>query len=185
MESVPLSAASPSGSDDASPELRALFAQHHPKLMGYARNLMRRQPAGHTLQPTALVNEVFLRLSSYIGPFDDYGHFLRLAARTMRHVLIDHHRGKRATNRPGTCVDIELVSIAMPYEERAIDLAALDELLNDLAKEDSEAAQIVELRFFGGATLNEVADTLGLAARTVDRRWKAIKLLLHSRLSDA
>lgn len=173
---------SPNGSSPGDPDVGALFARLYTELHRGARRLMSRQRADHTLQATALVNEVYVRLSGTDSEFEDYGHFLCSAARAMRHILIDHHRSKQASHRPGQRVNVELGLIAAPFEERAIDLLALNDLLDRLAEEDPEAAQLVELRFFGGATLEEISETLDIPRRTLDRRWQAIRLLLHSRL---
>jgi RNA polymerase sigma factor (TIGR02999 family) len=124
----------------------------------------------HTLEPTALVHEAYLRL---VGDqrFEHRGHFFAAAAEAMRRILVDHARRKGARKRGGAGErqDLDLATFAAP--ERPDDLLALDEALQKLAEEDPLCADLVKLRFFAGQTLEEAADTLGIARRTADRYW--------------
>ncbi len=163
--------------------LAQLFSALYDELHRKAQRAMGGQRPDHTLQTTALVNEVYLRLSrSPAGVYHDRGHFLMVASGVMRHILIDHHRRTASGSRPQGRVDLDLTELIGPFQERAVDLEALDELLMELAAEDPEAARIVELRFFGGVSLAEIGELLDIGTRTVGRRWEAIRLWLHSRL---
>jgi RNA polymerase sigma-70 factor (ECF subfamily) len=151
-------------------ELHRLAARH-----------MRGEPRRHTLQPTALVNEAYLRLMH--GPLRIYDrqHFLALAARAMRHVLVDHARQKRAGKRGGRLqrVALNLAGGVPPFD---VDVIALDEALTELATLDPRASRVVELRFFGGHTDQEVCDILGEKLPTIRRDWVFARCWLKARL---
>jgi RNA polymerase sigma factor (TIGR02999 family) len=158
----------------------SLFEQVYTDLYRRADDMMRRQPDGHTLQATALVNEVFLRLCGpAAGPWNDRKHFLLAAARAMRSILVDHARrkatNKRGAGRPASGLDEVLVS----YEDRSLDLLALQEALVRLERVDPAMAQAVELRFFGGATAIEAAHILEVPQRTFNRRWQMTRAWLY------
>jgi RNA polymerase sigma-70 factor, ECF subfamily len=138
-----------------------------------------REAPGHTLQPTALVNEVYLRLID-AGRVDwqSRDQFFRIAARLMRRVLVDHARGRQAAKRWGearrTAVDVDRIT----PDGRAVDLAALDDALSEMARINPEGCEIVEMRYFAGLTLEEIAELLGVSRTTVKRRWHTAKLWL-------
>ncbi len=159
---------------DAYPELRAL-----------ARRMMGRERGDHTLQPTALVHEAFLRLERQHNLHGaDRATFLAAAARAMRHILIDHARAKRAQKRDGgrrTALDDALAW----YQQQPLDLIALDDALKGLETVDSQWAKIVEMRFFIGLSEETIAETMGLSTRTVERGWRAARVWLYSQLKDA
>lgn len=157
-----------------------LFRAVHAHLKAQARSLMRGQPAGHSLQASALVNEAYLKLARRRdGGWQDRQHFFCTAARAMRSILVDHARGKaRAKRQAPDALDV----LADRYEERAIDLLALDESLGRLQAQDPEAAQVVELKFFVGLTTEETAELLGVAPRTVERLWEFARAWLRTRL---
>jgi len=141
-----------------------------------AGNAMRRQPAGHTLQPTALVNEAYLRLSD--GPaegWDGQVHFLKVAARAMRSVLVDHARRKGAEKRrvDGERVDIERVLTQV--ESHSVEMLALHEALEGLAEVDEPLARIFERRFFAGLTIEQTAKVLEVSTPTVERGWRSAR----------
>ncbi len=157
-------------------ELRRLAACH---LSGERPN--------HTLQPTALVHEAFLKLAGprgagRIAP----DRFIAFASRVMRQVLVNHAARRRAAKRGGgrSRQREPLDVLADAFSERCHDLVALDEALTALAERDPLAAQIVELRFFGGLTTARVAETLGMSVRTVEREWRLARALLRSRLES-
>jgi RNA polymerase sigma factor (TIGR02999 family) len=131
------------------------------------------EPSGHTLQPTALVHEAYLRL---VGPdpgrpWDGRGHFFAAAAEAMRRILIDHARGKAARKRGGAGrrVDVDPASFAAP--DRPDDLLALNEALGQLERVEPEAAALVKLRYFAGLTIPQAAAALGVSPRTADAWW--------------
>lgn len=154
-----------SGSADKS----ALFDRFYGELRVIAQRYMRGERVNHTLQPTALVNEAFLRLAaSGPAPVDDRVHFLRLAARTMRRVLVDHARMKHAERRGGALVRVTLTNGLEPADENAtFDMLELDTALEKLAALHDRQATVIDLRYFAGLTVEEVAETLGTSPRTV------------------
>lgn len=129
------------------------------------------EPAGQTLQPTALVHEVYLRLAANGAQWDNRGHFFAAAAEAMRRILIENARRKSGPQRGGdrTRCEVALERVAAPVP--SADLLALDEALTRLAAIQPRAADVVKLRYFGGLTLDEVAATLGISARTADADW--------------
>jgi len=154
----------------------ALYRLLYGELRATAQKAMRSERGDHTLQPTALVHEAFLKLvdPSGVAPeihWESRSHFLGVAARAMRQVLVDHARmrksGKRESPGERLPLDAELVSL----EASAIDLLALDEALAQLAAHDEELARLVELRFFGGLTVEETGKVLGLSVRQVEGAW--------------
>lgn len=149
-----------------------------------AEALMERQPAGHTLQPTALVHEAWLKLfgGKLPGELRDRGHFLSVAARAMRQVLIDHVRARRAERRGGGAQKLGLDQLAAAIEEEAVDVLGLHEALEELERLDPELAQVVELRFFAGLTIEATAKALGVSTPTIERRWRVARMLLRERL---
>lgn len=144
-----------------------------------------REPAGHTLQPTALVNEVYLRLVNQSEvSWQNRAHFLGIAAGIMRRILVSHARRRRATKRGGDqeCVTLDEGLVAAP--ERNVNLLALDEALNRLEALDAEKSRIVELRFFSGLSVEETAQAMGISPRTVDRQWRTAKAWLHREIAS-
>jgi RNA polymerase sigma-70 factor (ECF subfamily) len=147
-----------------------------------ARAYMRRERKDHTLQATALVNEVFLRFAQPTTlRWQDRAHFIGIAARLMRRVLIDHARSRGSRKRGGgNQVPLDEAQLVTP--ELAIDVIAVDSALEAFAKIDPRKSQIVELRFFGGLTVEETADVLGISVETVKRDWRVAKLWLSREL---
>jgi RNA polymerase sigma factor (TIGR02999 family) len=150
------------------------------ELRRLAHQYMRRERAGHTLQTTALVNEAYLRL---IGqrqvPWQNRAHFFGIAARLMRRILIDYARNRRSAKRGGEAVKVSLDEAAMVSQERAAELIALDDALQNLAAIDPRRCQVVELRFFGGLSVEETAEVLKVSRQTVMRDWTLAKAWLH------
>src|SRR5262245_25922682 len=161
-----------------------LFVLLNDELREMAGKLMKNQPPGHTLQATALVNEVFIKLfSSTVASWSDSHHVLATAATAMRHVLTDHARKKRALRRSPQGERVPLDFVLPAYEAKAIDLLALDEALRELETFDPEIARVVELRFFAGLELAEISGHVGIPLRTLYRRFDAAKAWLLSRFA--
>jgi RNA polymerase sigma-70 factor (ECF subfamily) len=150
-----------------------LFSVIYPELRRLARALMRRERAGHTLQPTELVHDAFVRLVDR-GAADalDRAQFLAVAARAMRQILVDHARRRGAQKRGGAGWErVTLHEGVGQQETGAIELVAFDEALEALARHDGRAAQVVEMKVFGGSTSVEIAEAMGVSKRTVDGDW--------------
>lgn len=142
--------------------------------------------AEHSLQATALVNEAYLRLIDAKGvSWHDRAHFLAVAARMMRRILVDHARSRQYQKRGGQAVRVTLDEGLIVAHEPDLDFVALDEALTALALVDSRKSQVVEMRFFGGLTLEETAEALNVSRDTVKRDWKMAKLWLLRELRGA
>ncbi|MDQ3257926.1 MAG: ECF-type sigma factor [Acidobacteriota bacterium] len=154
------------------------------ELRRLARRQMRRERPGDTLQTTALVNEAYLRLLDYerIRP-RDRAHFLAIAAQAMRRILIERARRRRAGKRGSNPQQVSLEDVSDVAGERAADLVALDDALHALAAIDPRKSQLVELRYFGGLTIEETAEVLGVSTPTVERDWRTAKIWLHREIS--
>jgi len=165
--------------------LDQLLATAYTELHGIAERHMSRERADHTLQPTALVHEAFLRLVGGVTlPFEDRLHFFRAASQVMRRVLVDHARARNAAKR-GSDLRVTLDDASGAVTNRSIDLLVLDDALTRLAAVEPRWAQVVELRFFAGLEVTEVADALGVSAPTVKRDWRFAKAWLASELREA
>lgn len=138
-----------------------------------------------TLQATALVNEAFLKLNQQDTPFENRKHFYSLAAIVMRRVLVDYFREKNAGKRGDGEVAFTIQEFDLVGEDRNLDVLALDRALDELQQLDPRQAQIVQLRFFTGLSVEETAETLDLSPRTVKREWRMAKAWLHGKLSGA
>jgi len=163
----------------------ALMAKVQPELRRLAASYLRRERQGHTLQPTAVVNEAYLRLvQQHPARWENRAHFFGIAASMMRRVLVDHARKKRAAKRDG--VTDSPVTISGVAERKAgvdpVDLIDLHDALNELAALDPRQADIVEKRYFGGLTVEEIAEVLEISAATVKREWTTAKIFLARRL---
>jgi RNA polymerase sigma factor (TIGR02999 family) len=150
------------------------------ELRQLARRYLRRERPGHVLQTTALVNEAFIRLIKWRDvSWQNRAHFVAMAARLMRHILVDVSR-RRARGPDGRTLRIGEIAEAEGVScDRSSDLIAVDDALRELAKRDSRKAQIVELRFFGGLNLQEIAEVIGVAPITVSREWAKARAWLH------
>jgi RNA polymerase sigma factor (TIGR02999 family) len=151
-----------------------------------AHRYLRRERPGHVLQTTALVNEAFIRLISWRDvSWQNRAHFVAMAARLMRHGLVDmsRRRARGPDGRPIRIIDIAAAEEAP--QDRSRDLVAIDDALQELSKRDARKAQIVELRFFGGLSLPEIAEVIGVAPITVSREWARARAWLHRELSRA
>jgi len=154
------------------------------ELKGLAAAYMRREGIGHTLQPTAIVHEAFLRLVDQTRVrWQGRAHFIAVAAQAMRRILVDHARAKKAQKRGGERLRVTLESDLAISAEREEDVLAIHEALEKLQKLDARQARIVELRFFGGLTVPEVAEVLGVSVRTVENDWTMVRAWLRRELS--
>ena len=151
-----------------------------------ARYYMRRERAGHTLQTSALINEAYIRLVDHKGMrWQNRAHFYAVAAQAMRRVLVDHARSRHYEKRGGGAHMVELDEAAAVAQEQAAEMVALDEALTDLAAVDPRQSKVVELRYFGGMSVEETAEVLEVSAVTVMRDWRAAKAwLLRAITSD-
>ncbi len=150
-----------------------------------AAQQLKAERSNHTLQPTALVNELYLRLiGQNHAAWKSRRHFYALAAQMMRRILIDHARAHCRVKRGGKTELLPLEAAEGVATDRPDDLLALDTALNSLAKIDPRKARIVELRYFGGMTLEEIAKVIGVAGVTVRRQWKMAKAWLFAALSE-
>lgn len=167
--------------------LDRLFAQLYEQLHERAHNQLSRAQSGETLSTTVLVHETWLR---FVGPDGariapaDRGHFFALAAKAMRQIIIDHARRANAQKRGGGAVLTGVTIDALPGPASAPNLVALDEALDELAQLNERLAKIVELKFFAGLTVEEMADVLGVSTRTVKRDWLKAKGFLFDRIKD-
>jgi RNA polymerase sigma factor (TIGR02999 family) len=156
----------------------------HEELRRLARHQMRGERDNHTLQTTALVNEAFLRLVDLQRiRWQDRAHFLALSARLMRRILVDHARSRSYQKRGGGAANVTLDEALVASPERGIDLVALDDALEDLARVDARKSQVVELRFFGGLSVEETAEALKVSPETVTRDWRLAKVWLLREIS--
>jgi RNA polymerase sigma-70 factor (ECF subfamily) len=170
------------GSPDAEERLLSLV---YTELRRIAARYMRGERADHSLQPTALVHEAYLRLHQMRAiDWQSRTHFLAVSAHTMRRILVDHARAKKAGKRGldwnQVEFDVDQLSSAMPS---SLDMIELDEALARLAAFDERQAKIVEMRFFGGLSEHEIGDVIGISERTVKREWRIAKAWLYQELS--
>jgi len=150
------------------------------ELRRLADRYLRRERPDHTLQPTALVHEAYLRLVDQTAVrWQNRAHFFGIAANLMRQILVNHALSHRAAKRGGEASKLPLEEASNLSLERDVDLVALDEALARLATFDSRQSRIVELRFFGGLTVEEAAEVLGISPATVKREWTTAKAWLH------
>lgn len=156
-----------------------LFELVHGELHRLARQHMARERAGHTLQPTALVNEAYLRLVDiHEVRWQDRGHFFAVAARVMRNILVDSARARLYQKRGGGVHQVSLDEVVFATPQSDPDVIALDDALTALAKVDERKSHVVELRFFAGLDLDETAAAIGVSSDTVTRDWKLAKVWL-------
>jgi RNA polymerase sigma-70 factor (ECF subfamily) len=167
--------------------LERLMPLVYEELRRMARQCMRRERAGDTLQTTALVNEAYLRMvNSSRVEWHDRAHFFAIAAQLMRRVLVDEARKRHYQKRGGGFTRIALDEAIMPAEQREFDLLALDEALDRLGQFAPRKCRVVEMRFFGGLSIEETSAALGVSADIVKREWRTAKLwLLHELSGDA
>lgn len=170
------------GDESALAHLAPLVQQ---EMRSLARRYLSHERAGHTLQPSDLVNEAYLRLiESKTVQWQNRAHFFGIAARVMRRILVEHARRRNELKHGGGAVQISLTAVEQMATERGTDVLALDEALNQLATFDPRKSQIVELRFFGGLSENETAEVLRVSLRTIQREWNLARAWLYQQLSQ-
>jgi RNA polymerase sigma-70 factor, ECF subfamily len=161
-----------------------LLTQVYSELRKLARHYMRSERVNHTLQPTALVNEAYMRLMGEPGgSWQNRAHFFATAAQLMRHILVDHARARIASKRGGLQNQVTLVDDIVSTQEQSIDVLALHEALEKLAEFDPRQARVVELHSFSGLTFPEIAYVLDASERTVKRDWEMARAWLKIQLS--
>jgi RNA polymerase sigma-70 factor (ECF subfamily) len=158
----------------------------YPELHRIAERYFRRERRDHTLQPTALVNETYLRLvNQNLGDCHNRIQFLSVAALLMRRILVNHARDRQTAKRGNSPLKISLDDAMLASEERADELLAIDEALRRLAELDAAQAQLVEMHFFGGMSFEEAAEGLGISPITAKRRWASARAWLITQLAGA
>ena len=170
------------GKQEASEQLIPLvYAELHDLAVSY----LRRERSDHTLQPTALVHEAYLRLvDQRSSTWQNRAHFFGIAAQAMRRILLDHARRKHAGKREGSAQRVTLDEDMAEAPQRSIDLIALDVALERLKTMDERQYKVVELRFFGGLDVDQTAEVLGISPATVKRDWTFAKAWLHRELNE-
>ena len=163
-----------------------LFALVYDELRKLAKSRLSQESPGQTFQPTALVHEVYLRL---VAPYrdqkwDSTGHFFAAGAESMRRILVDHARSKKRIKRGGDAIRVEMEMNLFPVDTDAVDLVGLDQALNELAEQDPDKARLVVMRYFGGMTMEESCEVLGISWTTGQRYWKYARAWLFRKLSN-
>lgn len=164
--------------------LEKLMPLVYSELRRLASNYLRRERAEHTLQPTALVNEAYLKLvHQKNAKWQNRAHFFGISAQLMRRILVDHARQHRAVKRGGSAQQrISITSVEKLAKQPEVDLLALNEALDELAKMDPQQSRIVEMKFFGGLSIEEIAEVLSIGHATVERDWKMARAWLRRQL---
>lgn len=166
-------------------DAQRLMVAIYDDLRRLAASQLKRERNDHTLQPTALVNEAYMRLvNQRTAEWNDRLHFFSIASRIIRRILIDHARERQALKRGGDRQALRIEYMDLPAPTRDLDLVALDEALQELAEISERQARIVELRFFGGLSIPEVAAALSISPRSVDREWQGARAWLFHRLAE-
>ena len=162
-----------------------LVAVVHQELRRRAASRLRRERPGHVLQPTALVHEAYLRLvDQQHADWQNRGQFFAVASEMMRRILVDHARRRNMAKRSGGWARVTLDAAVAPTDAPDVDLLDLDQALTDLASFDSRKSRVAELRFFGGLSVDETAEALGISSATVDREWQVARAWLYTRLTE-
>lgn len=188
-------AAVPPGSEDLthileewqsgdSSALDRLLPVVYEQLRQIAERHLRRERGDHTLQPTALVHEAFLKLIGQRVSWQNRAHFFAVSAEIMRRILVDHARKKQADKRGGSAPTISLDERIDWSDERDVNLVALDDALQELATVDPQQSKVVELRFFGGLSVEETAEVMNISTSTVKREWRMARAWLLSELES-
>ena len=164
--------------------LEKLMPLVYNELRRLASNYLRRERPSHTLQPTALVNEAYLKLiDQRNAQWQNRAHFFGISAQLMRRILVDHARQHQAVKRGGSNQQrLSITSAEEIAQQPAVDLLALNEALDELTLMDTQQARIVELKFFGGLSIDETAEVLGISHATVERDWKMARAWLRRQL---
>ena len=160
----------------------ALVPLVYSELRRLAAHYLKSEREGHTLQPTALVHEAFLKLVEQETAWQNRNHFFAIAASVMRRILVDYARGYKAEKRGGTAEKVSLEDAFVFVKEKPAEMVALDEALEELAKIDPRRAKVVELKFFGGLNNGEIAEVLGVHSNTILRDWKLARAWLKTQM---
>ena len=169
-----------SGDRDA---LQSLMPLVYDEMRRLAHRYLRRERPGHTLQSTALVHEAFVRLTGNAPPqWEDRAHFFGIAAHLMRQILVEYARSRNADKRGGAMVKLAIDSVDEPSAKPDLDIVALDDALNDLARIDPQQSRVVELRFFSGLSIEDTAEVMGISESTVKRDWNTARVWLFREL---
>lgn len=164
--------------------LDALIPIVYSELRRLAHYYLERERSDHTLQSTALVHEVYVRLIGQNLPeWQSRAHFFGVAARLMRQILVEYARGHQAAKRGGGACKVTLESGALVAQKSDVDVIRLDDALFELAKLDAQQSRIVELRFFGGLSIDDTSEVLGISPATVVREWTTARIWLHREIS--
>lgn len=170
-----------SGDTDA---LNRLINIIYPELRRVARRRLERRRDGESLESAALANEVYLKLERSGGiRCEDRTHFMALCSQIMRRILVDHARRRRFTKRGGGALRVPLDEVLLAAQARGIEVLDLDQALDELARIDGRKSRVVELRYFGGLTIEEAADALGVSVDTAKRDWRMAKAWLAAKLA--
>jgi RNA polymerase sigma factor (TIGR02999 family) len=157
----------------------------HQELRRRAAARLRQEPPGHVLQPTALVHEAYLRLvDQQHAEWRNRGHFFAMASEMMRRILVDHARRRKMAKRSGGWARVSLDDGVARAEPPGVDVLDLDEALTALASFDVRKSRVAEFRFFGGLSVAETAEALGISRATVDREWQVARAWLYTRLTE-
>jgi RNA polymerase sigma factor (TIGR02999 family) len=159
-----------------------LLPEVYEELHALAERWFRRQAPGHTLQPTALVHEAYMKLAKGGAPFESRTHFIAVAARAMRQILVDRARRVRSERHGGGAARIAVDEALVPDRQTDIDLLSLEDALEQLTVLDERKGRVVELRFFGGLEIDQVAEVLGVARSTVTEDWRMARAWLVKEL---
>ena len=166
--------------------LEQLMPLVYEELRRMARRYMRRQPSEHTFQTTELIHEAYLKLAKQEEPnWQNRAHFFGAAAQAMRHILVDYARSKNSKKRGGLAEKITLTDNLVAAENRSEEIVALDDALKQLAVLDERKSRVVEMKFFGGLNIEEIAEVLKLSPETVKRDWKFARTWLLRELAGA
>lgn len=162
-----------------------LFPIVYEELRSQARRYLRHERSDHTLQPTALVHEAYMRLGGQSDvAIENRTHFFGIASRVMRQILVDHARAHKAQKRGGAAVRLSVENIDIIPEQSAADILELNEAMQRLEEIDKRKCQVVEMRFFGGLTEDQIAEIIGVSEKTVRRDWNFAKLWLYRELTS-
>jgi RNA polymerase sigma factor (TIGR02999 family) len=172
--------------DEHDPDaLNQILPEVYAELRRVAAAYLRRERPGQTLQPTALVNEAYVRLAGQHPRFQNRAHFCAIAANAMRQILVERARARGAQKRGGGAPRVTLVEGLTASPQSPVDLEVLDEALTRLAALDAQQARIVELRFFGGLSIEETAEALGVSTATIKRHWAVARAWLARELAPS
>lgn len=167
------------GDEDA---IERLLPHVYKELRHQAQYLMASERFDHTLQPTALVHEAFIRVLNQTNvEWQNRRHFYRIVSRLMRQILVDHARRRASKKRGNNPIHLSIDDVQVPVEDRIASILMVDSILKELSELDERQSQIVEMRFFGGLSNTEIAEALNISKRTVGREWKLAKIWLLSK----